>query len=574
MKENVITLRIFSGTHLGAEITLPEGLYVLGNDDSCDIILQDTSLEARHIQLKVEKFFSSPVNLDSALVNEVNEIRENTNEQAEIDVHFIRVQIQNLDGVISLYGEIIENENFLEARTPYYIGQTCFAWTECGAFDYSWNTVSEKIQKSIPNFGTKNDTLNNIDENTEKNEQDFTETADSQSTDNSNLSSNKSDNLNLDANKVASEIASGVDATGSIIPSVDGVEQAKTQQISFYQNKTYHRYGLYFVAILLLLSLTITIKETYALMSTKVILLEKSVNRQGFSHLTILENESGIILSGILKDDVERAKVVRLAQNMHFSVYLDLKIQDDLLKSLEAAYNGEGFYPKIDIITDGNQIVVSGYLKDKLLLHVIDTYVQKNIPALKNQTIEYNVHYADELQKILSPRLSNAKLDFFNIQYLLGTLSVTADFTEENKKIFGEIMDTISLELQIPIKVLVTSVAEKQLERLKGTVGTLTTQQAAELNQEVSNQLTDMQRDFIQDTANKDMQGFASQQVNTDMRFDVSSVTLNPIKYIILSTGERVFEGGLLPGNYVLKKIDLKHLTLNKNGIKSKYYLK
>ena len=46
-------LRIFSGLHIGAEIELTEGVYVIGTDDSCDLILSDSSLKARHAALRV-----------------------------------------------------------------------------------------------------------------------------------------------------------------------------------------------------------------------------------------------------------------------------------------------------------------------------------------------------------------------------------------------------------------------------------------------------------------------------------------------------------------------------------------
>ena len=41
---NSVVLRIFSGVHIGAEIELEEGVYVICNGDSCDIILTDSSL--------------------------------------------------------------------------------------------------------------------------------------------------------------------------------------------------------------------------------------------------------------------------------------------------------------------------------------------------------------------------------------------------------------------------------------------------------------------------------------------------------------------------------------------------
>ena len=46
----------------------------------------------------------------------------------------------------------------------------------------------------------------------------------------------------------------------------------------------------------------------------------------------------------------------------------------------------------------------------------------------------------------------------------------------------------------------------------------------------------------------------------------VTGVTLTPMRFISLATGQRVFEGGLLPGGYVLESIDVKELKLRKDG--------
>lgn len=46
----------------------------------------------------------------------------------------------------------------------------------------------------------------------------------------------------------------------------------------------------------------------------------------------------------------------------------------------------------------------------------------------------------------------------------------------------------------------------------------------------------------------------------------VTGVTLTPMRFISLATGQRVFEGGLLPGGYVLESIGVKELKLRKDG--------
>ena len=587
MKENIISLRIFSGVHLGAEIHLPEGSYIFGNEDSCDIILHDNSLKARHIQVTIERILSISTTLVSS---STEEIKGNTSPQNKRDSHSIKVKITNMDGAVSLNGKNVESESFIEARTPYYVGQICFAWTEYGDFDYAWNSVNDNMQANAPNLGTKTDNATPADTSSKSDEmpnaelsgditQKTTENiANAKNIEDSSKKNNKAHNNN--ANKVGN--------ANTIATQAEKKRENQKPNTS-YSTKKWFRYGLYFFITLLFLSLSLTIKETYNRISNNVVLFQERLEDQGFSQLVIHENEAGITLSGILKNDKERAQILNLAQNMHFPVYLDIKIHDDLLNALKTAYNGQGFYPKIDIITGENKIRVNGYLKDKLLLHVIDAYVQKNIPALRSQTLDYNVHYADELQKILSPRINaakrgakpdkkpgekpsenndqnnDAKFGSINIQYLLGTLNITGDFTKKQKQVLDDIINTLCLELQIPLIVDIGFSEEKEFESTKERVNAI--EQLTEQRAEATVQKSTGQNSITNN-------GTATQKLNSAKPFDVTSVMLVPIKYIILSTGERIFEGGLLPGDYILESITLKKLILNNNGITSTYYLK
>ena len=48
-----VTLKIFSGPHVGAEVILADGDFVIGRDDDCDIILNDEAIADRHARLQI-----------------------------------------------------------------------------------------------------------------------------------------------------------------------------------------------------------------------------------------------------------------------------------------------------------------------------------------------------------------------------------------------------------------------------------------------------------------------------------------------------------------------------------------
>ena len=51
----VLELRILSGPSLGAAIELAEGVYAIGAEDVCDLVLAaDSSVAGRHLELRIQ----------------------------------------------------------------------------------------------------------------------------------------------------------------------------------------------------------------------------------------------------------------------------------------------------------------------------------------------------------------------------------------------------------------------------------------------------------------------------------------------------------------------------------------
>ena len=53
--QSTLVLRILSGPHAGAEITLQEKPLCLGRDESCDIVLVDDALQSRHMNIFIKE---------------------------------------------------------------------------------------------------------------------------------------------------------------------------------------------------------------------------------------------------------------------------------------------------------------------------------------------------------------------------------------------------------------------------------------------------------------------------------------------------------------------------------------
>lgn len=62
-------MKLLSGPHLGAEVALDPGAYIVGSEDSCDLVLMDSSLAPKHCKLDVEDDVLTIVALDGVVWN-------------------------------------------------------------------------------------------------------------------------------------------------------------------------------------------------------------------------------------------------------------------------------------------------------------------------------------------------------------------------------------------------------------------------------------------------------------------------------------------------------------------------
>ena len=98
----IISLRTFSGPNLGAEVLLPPGIYVIGTDYSCDIVLSDSSIAPRHAALTAQQPQGGQLP---------------------------RVYIKPLDAGVFLDEEPLPANGLeIPPAKPWFLGLTCLAW--------------------------------------------------------------------------------------------------------------------------------------------------------------------------------------------------------------------------------------------------------------------------------------------------------------------------------------------------------------------------------------------------------------------------------------------------------------
>ena len=130
MKQQGILLHIFSGFHIGAEILLPIGKHTIGNNDSCDIILQDKCLAEHHLLIEITE--------------------KNTNK----DKISYLVNIQPLEGKVILNNQEIQNQTSWYENELLSLNSINIAWAYPDNTN-NFNTIYTKLEQNQYAINTK-----------------------------------------------------------------------------------------------------------------------------------------------------------------------------------------------------------------------------------------------------------------------------------------------------------------------------------------------------------------------------------------------------------------------------------
>ena len=121
---STIQLKVFSGPHLGAEIPLNPGTFIIGSNASCDIILQDSAIAPRHLQIIVPAINGEGIQiktLDAPVVMDI------PGGELESD------PVQEEDAVENGGDRSrVQGEAHWQSFSPMMLGTSCLAWKEGG----------------------------------------------------------------------------------------------------------------------------------------------------------------------------------------------------------------------------------------------------------------------------------------------------------------------------------------------------------------------------------------------------------------------------------------------------------
>lgn len=481
---NAAVLRIFSGLHLGAEIELIEGVYVIGTDDSCDLILSDSSLKARHAALRVS---------------------------ASGDA--VSLSAEPLDGPVTCSGASIDEESGIAPLAPFQLGLLTAAWIPGDAPDRAagWAAVEERIS---PN----------------------------------------------DAPKAPTGTAAVPEGAGTEPPAdipaalpADGSSPELSQEKAEKPLSKRGR-GLFLAASVVLAGALCFGWHDSAPDPTPAQLMRSLLDEAGYDKLNVVPGDKSITVTGRIATDQERGRLLRLAQLLKFPVYLEVTVHSDAADAVRASFNTLGLWPEVTELPPSARpgVRVRGYIRNGFLEEMALSTAVRNVPALRTPAdggrpsleIFRHICHEDEVAAELEPALMAAGLDSIQKVFLPGRIELRGTLTPQSKAALADAAKAVVKKLGVPIPFDIINEAEEQ----KPKANIYTNQGAHALRQEAP--------------------------APAASTFKVISVSMGALKFVTLESGERIFEGGELPGGYMLERIGLDALTLTKNSKTTQYPLR
>lgn len=194
---------------------------------------------------------------------------------------------------------------------------------------------------------------------------------------------------------------------------------------------------------------------------------------------------------------------------------------------------------------------VAGYMRDGVVEAWAFDALREDVPQMPH--ITRDLRYASQVAPVLDPLLADAGLKHVQTRYLSGVVQLSGDLDAAQREALDTVLAQTRTQLQvdIPFEVVQSAPApdKKQQQEAPAPVAG---------------------RGFTparQESA-------APSQAEGPQGIDVRSVTLTPLRFVTTGDGQRVFEGGMLPGGYVVESISTTELHLRKDGRSTIYRLR
>lgn len=480
VRDASLCLYVFSGPHLGACVTLTAGEWIVGADDACDLIL--TGLMPRHALLSVS------VGDDAFPVLTVT----------PLDGPF-----RSADGTgVESGGEPVLPEH----GTAWYLGSTCFAWNRPGV------PQETLLPEAVSRASAEGELSPHMAEEGMSAAAGVTEL----------LPADR-----LPGNDVGMEATLPETALPPAEASVTG-------------RRACWRILLLLLVAVCLVALSLMVGPANSDPEQYPGIIKKYLEDAGIKGLSVSRRDPGVEIRGTVADDAAMIRLRDMARGLHIPVYLEVAVQEDMLRAVRSSLGIRGFHPEVVLWENKGKprLQIRAYMKDTLLETAAFTALDAEVRGLP--AVDRHIVHEEELTPVLEGALQRAGLKDVRVIYLPGQVDFSGDFRPGDT----EKLDAIRADA-----------GELFGVRLHGTSSASGALAAAERSLIPSRDAGPAPASPRQEAPGGDPLG----------GLRVTGVTMSPMRFVTTADGRRLFEGAVLPGGWTLESIDTKVLVL-RNG--------
>ncbi len=425
-----VIVKILTGVHAGAQITLTPGSWVFGRDDSCDIVLADSELALRHAALRVS-------------------------EEGQVSA-------EDIEGVLRWSDERkIESALWQSGRIA-HMANVWLTWGPEDAPQNFWDSVNEAVKKL---------TQITLPQQSEA-EQERVEKTDAKKPDavsESTAATVAPQGLTQGHKRALIGVGVFAFATVAVLASYCVNETWRNDAREYFAKQNPSPVSGVFNALYgkdgMLLGVCCGTPEKQSQILNAETLNQLLAN-SGFANVRAkFESDGTILFSGAVKNDVERGKLLQLARSRPQRVMLDVEVDSDYTAGIENSLKQMRYWPAVELkhLPQGKEMTVAVYMADARLEQKAfaraDEFLPKDTEGKPTISLKRQVMYRTELERLVSDAFKKEKLPSLAVEYLPGSLRIHAKATDSVPKIEAALKRLYSTS-SVPLKVELVDAAK------------------------------------------------------------------------------------------------------------------
>ena len=282
-------------------------------------------------------------------------------------------------------------------------------------------------------------------------------------------------------------------------------------------------------------------------------LVERYLADAGISGLTVTARAPGVEVRGSVENDAAMIRLRDMARTLHFPVYLEVGVREDILRAVRSSLGIRGFHPEVTIVEDGvsPRLIVAAYMKDAMLEEAAFSALKSEVRGLPPE--ERRIVHEKELAPVLEEALKKAGLASVRVIYLPGRVDFAGEFRPEDAPALLAVRQEAGRHFGVTLHGSAAAGSPALAAVRNGEADASAVKDALPADSASSGPLLAAAK-----------AGSAAEDGDPLGGLRVTGVTMSPMRFVTTADGRRLFEGAVLPGGCTLESISTKVLMLRR----------